>query len=139
MKAMIKDDVMRHSIREDWGGVRKLRQHESQSVLIPGAGVVVGSSLPDAFWNLPFLLAYSVLDVVLTALRDEGNFECKSRMLGQKMEASRARLPWQNYDVICEGKDARNRLAHEAELLPKKKCFEYIDSIELELAAWALL
>ena len=137
---MINDKKTRDAILENWAGVRKLRAHESFCPLIPGSGIInAGSFMPDTFWNLPFLLAYSVLDEVLTVLRDQGEFQCKSWMLGAKIAASQAHLPWQDYDLVDEGRDARNGLAHQAVIVPKKKCFAYIDAIEAELLAWAVL
>jgi hypothetical protein len=55
------------------------------------------------------------------------------------MEASRSVLSWKDYDKIKNGKKDRNDLAHEAKLLSKDKCFEYIDAIETELRAWGVL
>ena len=33
----------------------------------------------------------------------------------------------------------RNRLAHNAVIVPKQDCFKYIDAIEAELLAWGFL
>lgn len=100
--------------------------------------VSVGSFVPNAFWNLPFLLAYTVLDETLSVLRDQGEFVCNSWMLGAKMDASKVYLPWQNYDLVFKGKEARNDLAHQALVLKKRECFIYIDAIEAELRAWGI-
>ena len=106
---MIIDNQSLTEIRESWNGVRKLRTHDGLCPIVPGAGTMNAASLmPEGFWNLPFLLAYSVLDNVLTVLRDQGVFECRSWMLGKKMEASRSQLAWQNYDLVFSGKEARN-------------------------------
>ena len=137
---MITDAQSLTEIRETWTGVHKLKAHDRFYPILPGAGVINAASfMPEGFWNLPFLLAYSVLDDVLTVLRDQGVFQCESWMLGKKMEASRNHLPWQDYDLVVAGKDARNDLAHGAVMLPKKECFMYIDAIEVELGAWGVL
>ncbi|MDO8336096.1 MAG: hypothetical protein Q7T74_04955 [Candidatus Saccharibacteria bacterium] len=60
-------------------------------------------------------------------------------MLGNKMVASRAFLPWQDYNTIDAGKNARNSLAHEAQLLSKTQCLMFIDGIDRELQAWGVL
>lgn len=106
--------------------------------LIPGAGLV-SLSPPDRFYNLPFLLAYSVLDEVLTQFVAQHIFQCNSWMLGKKMEASRNEVPWKNFDLINSGKNDRNSLAHGAVLLDKINCTKYIDAIEAELKAWDII
>jgi hypothetical protein len=130
-------------IQQDWIGIQKLKEHDNSIMHLPnGDAILTGGFVPESFWNLPFLLAYSVLDDVLTILRNEGAYTCSSResqKLGLKMEASKSQITWQNYDLVSEGKDARNDLAHRAVIWPKEKCFTYIDAIEKELAAWGLL
>jgi len=48
-------------------------------------------------------------------------------------------LLWQDYKNITNGRNGRNDLAHEAKLLSKDKCLEYIDAIETELKVWGVL
>lgn len=137
---MIKDEKSQVEIRESWAGVLRLKEHDRFCPMIPGGGIIVASSLmPEGFWNLPFLLAYSVLDDVLTILHAQGFFECKSWMLGPKMEASKDSLPWKDYELVEAGKNARNELAHRAVILSKKDCFRYIDAIEVELTSWGII
>jgi hypothetical protein len=101
---------------------------------------VINETPPSESYNLPFVLAYAVLDQVLAELINEGTFQCAGRaQLGGRMEASKNVLPWQNYKHITNGRNDRNDLAHEAKLLDKNKCFEYIDAIETELKAWGVL
>ena len=135
---MIKDNQANAAIIEDWNGVRKLQTFDNRVHFLGGMAVSVGSFVPNAFWNLPFLLSYTVLDETLSVLRDQGEFVCNSRMLGTKMDASKTHLPWQNYDLVFKGKEARNDLAHQALVLKKRECFIYIDAIEAELRAWGV-
>lgn len=135
---MIKDEIARTNIIADWNGVRKIQSSGDHTAMYP-FGMVITSTVPDAFWNLPFLLAYAVLDETLNELKDQGEFICRTRMLGEKMEASKAHLPWQNYDDVWKGKEARNDLAHEAIILAKDECFKYIDAVEEELRVWGIL
>ena len=105
-------------------------------------GAIINETPPSESYNLPFVLAYAVLDQVLAELINQGTFQCAGKEplpLGTKMEASKNAVPWQDYDKIKNGKKDRNDLAHEAKLLNKDKCFEYIDAIETELKAWGVL
>ena len=101
----------------------------------------INETPPESFYNLPLILAYGVLDQVLTELIDQGTIQCvgKKRFLGDKMMISRNSLPWQNYSIVDAGKTARNELAHDAKLLGKNDCFAFIDAIEVELKAWGVL
>jgi hypothetical protein len=94
---------------------------------------------PDDSYSLPFLLAVATLDQVLSELIAQGEFSCKSWMLGPKMEASCASLPWQDYAIIDQAKDERNRLAHEGILLGKADCLRYIKAIEYELKSLSII
>ena len=89
---MIADERSQIEIRETWADICKLcKEPDTNCALLPGVGFIMeGNSMPEVFWNLPFLLAYSVLDNVLTILRDQGAFTCTSWMLGEKMKASKA-------------------------------------------------
>ena len=80
-----------------------------------------------------------MLDEVLNKLNSQGTFACNRWELGAKMEASKSGLQWTDYDLVAEGKEARNDLAHEAKLLAKADCFRFIDAIEDELKAWGVI
>ena len=134
---MIRDQQAKSEIAQDWRAVRKLRNPVRTSVL-PGFGVIVEEPVHD-FYNLPLVLAYAVLDQVLNELRDQSEFRSKNSKLGTKMFASRKALPWQDYGLVDNGREARNDLAHEAKLLSKADCLRYIDAIESELRAWNIV
>ena len=55
------------------------------------------------------------------------------------MGASQKLLPWQNYDLVDNGRVARNDLAHEAKLSSKADCLRFINAIEAELKAWGII
>lgn len=55
------------------------------------------------------------------------------------MEASKTRLPWINYELVDEGKDKRNQVAHEAKHISIEECIKYINAIEEELKNWNIL
>jgi hypothetical protein len=135
---MIHDKKILSAISQQWKAVRKLCHSSHRQYIVGGA--VINETPPSESYNLPFVLAYAVLDQVLAELINEGTFQCAGRaQLGGRMEASKNVLPWQNYKHITNGRNDRNDLAHEAKLLDKNKCFEYIDAIETELKAWGVL
>jgi len=98
----------------------------------------INETRPEDSYNLPFVLAYSLLDQVLSELKDAGVFS-SSWMLGAKMAASRPHLPWKDYDLVNTGKEARNDLAHQGRLLGKSDCLMYIEAIWIELRAWGVI
>ena len=137
---MINNAQAKRLIAQKWEAVRKIERSLSIQPIVPGTGIV-DMSAPIESYNLPFVLAYAVLDDVLSQLHDQGEFRCSSRepMLREKMCASRNILPWQDYGFVDLGRKDRNKLAHEAKLVPKPDCIAYVDAIETELKAWGVL
>ena len=135
---MIRDQQTKSEIAQDWRVVRKLCESSHRQWMIPGAGMI-NETRPEDSYNLPLILAYAVLDRVLRELRDQGAFTCKTWKLGEKMAASQNALPWQDYCLVDNGRDARNNLAHQAKLLSKADCLRFIDAIESELKAWGIV
>lgn len=134
---MIIDPVAKNEILQNWKGLIKLKNSFHTMYLTKGG--LVSNSTPQEFYNLPFMLAYTVLDEVLEQLKNEGVFSCNTWMLGPKMKKSRNKIPWKNYDLVNSGKGSRNDLAHKAITLNKTDCLKYIDAIETELKAWEIL
>jgi hypothetical protein len=56
--------------------------------------------------------------------------------LGKKMEASKPFLKWTDYNIVDEGRNKRNDLAHGSKLLSRKDCLRYIEAIGVELKVW---
>lgn len=138
---MLKNQAIKSAITRDWAVVKKFCSGSHRQALVPGRGFI-NETPPEEFYNLPLFLAYAVLDEVLSEFLDQGTFvipKKKKPLLGDKMIASRPHLPWQNYDLVEAGKNARNDLAHEAKLLERSKCFSFIGAIESELKAWNIL
>jgi hypothetical protein len=59
--------------------------------------------------------------------------------LGGRMRYSREVLTWRDFNLIEEGRKARNELTHQGRLVSKQGCLRYIDGIESELRAWNVL
>jgi hypothetical protein len=132
------NDQDRDEIRQCWLAVRKLCDGPRRVFFMEGGGFVEPQP-PDELYNLPFALAYAVLDQALNKCRDAGAFACKHWQLEKRMIASMASLPWQDYALVDAGRLARNKLAHEAALLTKADCRKYINGIEAELKAWGAI
>jgi hypothetical protein len=135
---MIHDPKTKSEISQDWCVVRTLCG-SSHRQYVSWSGSVINESRPEEAFNLPLVLAYAVLDQVLSELCDQGAFTCKKWQLKEKMTASKNVLPWQDYKSVDSGRCARNVLAHEAKLQNKSDCLRYVDAIEAELRAWAII
>lgn len=135
----IHNTAVKSDIAQQWTALRTLCRASHRQSAIPGG--IINETPPEEIYNLPFVLAYAVLDQVLGELMDQGSSpKPKGRpQLGAKMAASKAVLQWTDYDLVAKGKDVRNDLAHEAKLVAKEDCFRFIDAIEGELKAWGVI
>jgi hypothetical protein len=133
---MIRDLRAKKEIAEKWDTVKKLCAWR-RGVSLPG--VFYNETPPPTFYNLPLVLAYSVLEEVLNTLESEGVFQCNAWQLGRKMGASKMALRWQDFTQVDRGRDARNALAHDAKLLSRMECLRFVDAIERELKAWNII
>lgn len=134
---MINNQKTISEIARDWRVVRKLCEVSHRQYFALGGQI--SETRPEDSYNLPLVLAYAVLDRVLSEIRDQGTFTCNSWKLGAKIVASQNALPWQDYDLVDNGKRARNELAHQAKLSSKVDCLRFIDAVESELKAWGLV
>jgi len=55
------------------------------------------------------------------------------------MKKSRSVLSWVDYDMVDEGREKRNNLAHKVSLVSKSDCLKYMSLVELELLSWGIL
>ena len=99
---MIRDADVLSEARKNWAGVELLRDRLKGSAFASMSGI--GGKFPfllaDAAHNLPFIHACAILNDVLEQLRDEGHFTCRSRFLGELVEASEAKIAWRAYRLI---------------------------------------
>ena len=137
---MIRDPSVLASIRASWEFVR-----HSRNVAVGNCNAatwVVGfnqTGMRDLCFNLILASAYSVLEEVLQALRDESVFACKSSKLGQLLVASKSVLPWQNWQLIDEGRDKRNQSVHDKGYMAHAEGRNYIAALEQELLTFKVL
>src|SRR5262245_17271475 len=85
------------------------------------------------------IAAFSVLEEVLLQLRDERRFMCRDNRLKSLMHGSQPTLPWQDFTLVDQGREDRNKTAHERVWLPHAKSRTYLAAIEAELVAWGVL
>jgi hypothetical protein len=93
----------------------------------------------DLCFNLILASAYSVLEDVLRAYRDQGTFSSKDGRLGPLLKASKHALPWNDWSAIEAGRVDRNSSVHGRAYLDHGRCRDYIASIEKELVYWQVL
>ncbi|MCC8940843.1 hypothetical protein H8A99_31490 [Bradyrhizobium sp. Arg68] len=142
---MITDAAFVSDIANEWSVVEQLRRQWNIVRMIPGGfgGSAAVSFAPrDEFYNLPLVLVYCTLDNVLGELIRQGTVTCirgNCFKLGDKMVSARGAIPWLDYDLIDAGREARNRLAHESQLVSKQDCIEYIEAIGAQLRAWNII
>ena len=137
---MIKDAAELNRVQKEWTVVSDLRDRIKVN-LFAGFGLFGHFShfLADCANNLPFLHACSVLNEALLQVRDEGVFQCKTRTLGNLVEAAQHQISWVNYSAVTKMVEKRNDLAHRAALLPRVDCWGYLDVIEAELRSWYII
>ena len=137
---MITDPKILASIRSQWRVVKRFSESSHAQYLSP-CGAYINETPPESFFNLPLILAFSVLDQVLKELIQQGSVPRPSGrgFLGEKMQTARSAIAWQNYDYIERGKVQRNAIAHDGNLLDRATCLAFINAIEIELCAWRVL
>lgn len=137
---MIQDSKFLADLQRDWAGIDKLQlKLRGDSWILPN-GTLFQMDYPPEAKNTPFLLSYVVLEKVLLGFKSQGTFICyKKETLKNLMEASKLRIPWENFETVDSGRLARNALAHEAVLLSKKDCNYFIGAIRIELVGWSII
>src|SRR5476649_519121 len=102
---MINDPTKMQEIAAEWSAIRVLCNDSHRQAML-SSGVYINETPPSELYNLPLVLAYAVLDEVLGALIAEGVFDCKTEMLGARMDASKAALKWLDYQLVFQGKES---------------------------------
>jgi hypothetical protein len=142
---MIKDQNVRAEIKQEWKTVRALTGWSSGGAVSGGCGgVFIVETPPEQFYNLPLVLAYSVLDDVLGQMIFEHIFNCTTKnmnchKLGDKMQSSNGKIMWKDYATVNDGRNRRNDVAHNGVLHSEQICRKYINAVEDELKNWGLL
>ncbi|MCH7626649.1 MAG: hypothetical protein IIC83_12060 [Chloroflexi bacterium] len=136
---MIKDGGRLIQLRREWNGVRDRQESFRKNVVFAFAsGAMNTGNLAGPIYSLLLLYAFATLQNVLLEIRDQGTFSSRAE-LGELFKGSRSILPWIDYDLVDEGRDMRNKIAHSNFILPPKESFHYIDAIEAELRAFGIV
>jgi hypothetical protein len=109
--------------------------------MVPG-GSFVCETPPGNYFNLPFVLAYGVLDEVLKELILQGAVPRPggSRVfLGDRMQVAASALSWIDFISLDQGRMKRNNVAHKGVLLDGKECIFYVEAIQREFEHWRLI
>ena len=93
----------------------------------------------DPFYALLLPFGFSVLEHVLSQMRDDALFVSRSSQLGALMSGSKLIIPWADYLAIDAGREIRNKLTHEQVVPSNHTTFRLIDEIERELIGWKVL
>jgi hypothetical protein len=137
---MIKDSNALSSLQAEWLGVRRMRDRMKLLLVSTFAGgAFTAPALGGVVYNLPLLLAFDVLGQVLTALKDQGTFNCRNNHLGPLVDAAKATLPWLDWQQIRDGVRRRNEVAHDGKLHDAQSCNADITAIGEQLVAWGVI
>jgi hypothetical protein len=139
---MIRDPTALADAQAEWALVRATRERIGANLAASHVGIgAMGTS--HAFKNLAYtlwlLFAFSVLERVLIQLHSEGKFTSRSMQLGALMDASKSSLPWQDFALVDEARAKRNDVAHRMAVLGRGDTWRYVEAIEIELRAWAIV
>jgi len=121
---VIRDTNIQKEIQRDWAGVGSLLEQFQVSAFasqIGGFSGIYPHKLLDAAQNLPFIIAFAVLNDVLEQLKNEGNFKSKNNQLGTLLNESKNVLSWCDFALIDKGRNLRNDLAHRGQILKRKE------------------
>ena len=137
---MLKDAVAVQALRDEWETVRATQKLISTNVVWAFAG---GAHISREFANIAYslclLFGFSVLEHALSALEAGGLFSSKARGLEQLMKDSQSGLIWVDFTTVFQGKERRDRVAHQRAWLVKEEIDRYLDAIEAELTGWQIL
>ncbi len=123
-------NIQMDAIQEHWEVINKLMSKISRKV--PG---YCETRTSDSY-NLPLVLAFSLLDEVLSERQQSGDFPSTTNQIGARMFASKEILPWVDFCLVDEGRNARNDLAHKGQMVTEANCRIYVAAIEQELIVW---
>jgi hypothetical protein len=137
---MIVNPTSLATLREEWQGVVRMREHMRHLVLSTFAfDVRISPAFGHILYNLPLLLAFDVLNKVLLQARDEGRFISSGHRLGELIESAKSSVPWVDWQCLREGVKRRNEVTHNGKLFGDIQCLQDIADIESQLVDWGIL
>jgi hypothetical protein len=134
---MIRDPHVLATLSAKLSTVTKLGHTTGYGWNVLGGGMAL-TTVPLHHNNLALVLAYEALEDALQCLRNGGVFACASWKLGILMQQSQSKLQWLDYVTVDEGRDKRNKLAHEGQLLDDAECRRFVSAVGAQLRAWGV-
>jgi hypothetical protein len=136
---MMNDPEVVGGIRESWDAFEALLPRVRTGTVASFAGIPGASrGLSDLAYNLIVVHAYAVLEKALSEYERAGVLESKWHTLEPLMKASKGYLPWQDYELVWEGKRLRDAIAHRFHSTDGKECFRFFEAIHNEMKAWGI-
>jgi hypothetical protein len=135
---IITDAAAIGAIRSEWSAVVNVRERMSKLMAGP-VGSIADGTLHSVVYNLPLLLAFSVLEKVLRALKKQRQIPGNSEQLGDLMDMLQGDPSWQEWSVLRDGERRRHAIIHTGELFSGVECLADIAAVEEQLGAWGIL
>ena|SRR5688572_4924512 len=137
---MLSDATTFADLRLEWDGVEQMQKRmQTLCVVTFASGGITAHGLAKVVYNMPLLLAFSVLGETLLAIRREGHFTGKRDHVGPLMDDAKTSLTWLDWQSLRDGVKRRNQVAHDGVLFESKQCLEDIDLVRKQLAAWTVI
>ena len=128
------------TLQAEWDGAVRMRDRIRHLVISTFAFDAKKSpAFGDLLYNLPFLLAFSVLKEVLLQAREEGRFTSSRPQLGDLIDSAKNSLPWIDWQCLREAVKRRNEVMQNGRLLGDVQCLQDIAEVEAQLIAWDII
>ena len=128
------------TLQAEWDGAARMRDRVRHLVISTFAFDAKKSpAFGDLLYNLPFLLAFSVLKEVLLQAREEGRFTSSRPQLGDLIDSAKNSLPWIDWQCLREAVKRRNEVMQNGRLLGDVQCLQDIAEVEAQLIAWDII
>jgi hypothetical protein len=128
------------TLQAEWDGAVRMRDRVRHLVISTFAFDAKKSpAFGDLLYNLPFLLAFSVLKEVLLQAREEGRFTSSRPQLGDLIDSAKNSLPWIDWQCLREAVKRRNEVMQNGKLLGDVQCLQDIADVEAQLIAWDII
>jgi hypothetical protein len=137
---MIKDPDALEETQQAWKTVRVAQAMVKTNLNAGMFGLVPQThGFRNLSHGLVLLFAYAVLEDTLSQLAGEGVFMSKGWQLKSLMKESKKAIAWIDFDLVDQGRDCRNDLAHRQKIPERADSWRYVDAVEAELIGWEVL
>lgn len=127
-------------LQEKWQGVIHMRERMDHLVISTFAfDPITSPAFGNILYNLPFLLAFDVLQQVLLQAKEEEQFTGSGQKLADLIESAKVSVPWLDWQSLSEAAARQSEVAQEGKLWGDRQCLQDIASIEAQLCAWGII